>query len=94
MAGVTEERWDMIERKAQCIAELAADIQTAANIHTACARHDEINWQSARNNLQKHLASAEIRKRETTADATKTGIMRKTLLLRRELLKFDALIKG
>ena len=94
MARMTDERFGMIERKAQYIAELAADIQTAANVHTACARREEMNWQTDRSALQKHLASAEIRKRETTADATKTGIMRKTLLLRRELLKFDALIKG
>jgi hypothetical protein len=85
---------EAIEKKAQYIAELAADIQAAANVHTACERCADDLYQSGLSRAQQWEKLASVRKRETVADATKTGILRKTLLLRRELLKLDALIKG
>lgn len=88
------ERATMIEKKAQYIAELAADIQATANTHTACERCVNDIYQSQLGRAQQWEKLASVRKRETMADATKTGILRKTLLLRRELLKLDALIRG
>jgi len=85
---------EAIEKKAQYIAELAADIQAATNVHTACERRAADIYASQMSRTQQWEKLASVRKRETVADATKTGILRKTLLLRRELLKLDALIRG